>query len=498
MERIPSADGTAMGRNHFFRIGISGLMVVVASCAFIVWSGLRIRDTLGANEILRQLHSGTAEHRRKAAFELSSVQRGSEIEPAFTALIRALGDEDAEVRDAAAVSLGSLIYHLRVRPPSGPVDPALLSLQIPVVTRVLVRLLSDPDSRIRAAAAAGLGLMAQRSGLWPTREQVAPLKDGSSAVRRQAAQAIWGSAEMALPSELVAALKDPSAAVRKAAAGALESFGPFLDAEVPTLLSMLESDEPEVRSACRRALHAAWPSPARVPTLIAALQSRDRTVRYAATELLGHIGPEAKAAIPALIAVLNEPLALDQDKSQRTFEYSPEPAWGAAQALGRLGPSRESVTALAKVLSPESLARLTAARKSERLEAAADGLGEIGPSAAVAVPDLIAAYETVLASKDHVIGQIAIPRALAKIAPNSAAAPDVVAILMRALDSQDPSIRLGAVEALGQFGKDAAAAIPKLRSARVDSDLSVSFWAAKALAALEPGSLPGAGESPTD
>jgi HEAT repeat protein len=316
----------------------------------------------------------------------------------------------------------------------------------------------------------------------------------------------------------VAALKDESVEVRRAAAVALESFGPFLDAEIPTLLAMMEHAEPAVRLACERALSAAWPGPAHVPTLIAGLQSRDGTIRHISAVLLGRIGPEATAAIPALIAVLNEPPALDYDERYQGFlAIYPDPAMAAARALGQMGPSRESIAALAGVLSPEYLARrpsresvgarvakmyspenlaqLIASRNAGRLVAVAGGLGEIGPSALAAVPALIAAYKNVLASQEHVFGQMAIPLALAKIAPNSPAARDVVAVLVRALDSNDQSVRLGAVEALGHFGKDAAAVVPKLRAVAKVSDANVQEAAKKSLAALDGGSPPNAGRS---
>jgi HEAT repeat protein len=118
-----------------------------------------------------------------------------------------------------------------------------------------------------------------------------------------------------------------------------------------------------------------------------------------------------------------------------------------------------------------------------RIRAAVQGLGEIGPPAVAAVPALIAAYNQALAHQ-HTLAQFAIPSALGRIAPNSPVAPDAVAALVRALDSKNQSIRNGAVEALGQFGKDAAAAIPKLRALQDDPDTFMRSVAARSLAAL--------------
>jgi hypothetical protein len=76
---------------------------------------------------------------------------------------------------------------------------------------------------------------------------------------------------------------------------------------------------------------------------------------------------------------------------------------------------------------------------------------------------------------------------------DTARAPDAIAILVRALDSGDEWVRRGAVQALGSFGEDAAAAIPKLRTLEQDPAKVVRAAARAAVAALEAGSV----ESPT-
>src|SRR5205823_9774184 len=104
-----------------------------------------------------------------------------------------------------------------------------------------------------------------------------------------------------------------------------------------------------------------------------ALKSRDREVRYLTAELLGRIGPEAKGAIPALITVLREPFDLEEtNRSRAVVPWDRDPAWSAARALGQMGPSREAIAALIEVISPE---------KVERLLAASQGIGELGPPA---------------------------------------------------------------------------------------------------------------------
>jgi HEAT repeat protein len=253
---------------------------------------------------------------------------------------------------------------------------------------------------------------------------------------------------------------------------------------------MLERDETVVRNACRNALEASWPTPALVPNLVEFLKSRDRVVRAYAARLLGRIGPEASRTIPALIAVLNERFDLELKETSDDVTLPGFAAFCAARALGQMGPSREAIAALIDVISPEKLERIQASSRMRaeqdkrsldlrrlgkagpptspdpvlssefaRVAVAVQGLGEIGPPAAAAVPALISAY-----NNGWSLSQAAIPVALGRIAPNSPAARDAVAVLIRVLDTQDPSDRLVAAEALGHFGTDASAAVPKLRA----------------------------------
>jgi HEAT repeat protein len=490
-----SQSGEAKKRGRF-RVGMIGLVLVVAACDLIVWKGAWIRGHLWEHESLRRIRSENAVERRTAARELG-YQHEIDVDETMAALTHALGDKDAGVRTTAAQSLGSLDYQGRLHA-GAPVAPALLKKRIDGAMRTLVPLLSDPDPVVRSAAAAGLGSMAM--GLRPpppSRDQLAAMWDGSNAVRRQMAKALYSHPDVPFVPELLAALKDSSAEVRAAAARALMHFGPDLDLAIPILLATMEHDIMDVRRACGQALEAAWPSPAFVPALLESLKSNDRATRYHAAQLLGRIGPEASAAIPTLIAFLNEPLS----------PSGPDPAVSAARALGQMGPAPEAIAALIEVASaakidanlatwaklpkptplqkagtPAEELRLRLESEFLRIIAAMHGLGHIGPPAIAAVPTLIAAYNKAL--DRHHLAHAAIPAALGRIAPNSAAAPDAVAALIRGLDAKDITARMGAVDALAHFGKDGAAAIPKLRSLENDPS-QVRQASKKSLAALE-------------
>jgi HEAT repeat protein len=279
----------------------------------------------------------------------------------------------------------------------------------------------------------------------------------------------------------------------------------------------MERGESLVRGACSKALIEVRPTKALVPTLIGSLKSRDEGVRAHAAELLGRIGPEARGAVPALIAVWREPFGREDRDRPDAVSWSRFAARKAAQALGKMGPSREAIAALLDEISAEKVERVLAApptigksgsptsvddrarlAASLRVSAAVGALGEIGPPAAAALPALIAAYKKSLETR-VVMGFNAIPVALGRIAPSSPLAPDVLAVLIRALDAQNSFTRQGAIEALERFGQEASAAFPKLRALQDDPDIYVRTAAAKSLTALEAAHKPnvGAGQPQT-
>ncbi len=113
----------------------------------------------------------------------------------------------------------------------------------------------------------------------------------------------------------------------------------------------------------------------RVPTLIEALKDPDSDVGYGAAQALGRIGPEAKAAVPALIKALVD----DPRNTVRSH---------AAQALGQIGPeAKAAVPALIEALKDENenvrnaadgaLRKITDGESGDREDdAGAPGLGE--------------------------------------------------------------------------------------------------------------------------
>jgi HEAT repeat protein len=218
--------------------------------------------------------------------------------------------------------------------------------------------------------------------------------------------------------------------------------------------------------------------------------------RVEAARTLGKLGLRAGAAVPDLTAQL-----------QRLRGAELEPLQEAViDALGRIGsPARTSLPALAaaggrtvdieqaiKRATESILAssdsqdvgaltkQLQSADSSVRLRAV-KALGNLGPAARFAVPDLIAA----LNDRDPDVRRSAVA-ALRTIQPE---APPAEAVLRAvALDLRDPDagVRLLAVRALARYGRRAGVVAADVEALLTDPDPDVRKAAADALTRIAP------------
>jgi HEAT repeat protein len=482
-------------------------LVLTLACCILAWAGWRIWNDATASvgsqrfrDTLRQLQSAEPAERWRAAGTLQFVNALNEVEPAYTALTHALTDNDVEVKIVAARSLGTLIAQMKYLPDGTTVPPERAQKLTDGAIRTLVHSLSDANPAIRAAAAAGLGRLARQVPLestgggslrgagpepkgarpkrltWrPPAELAEALQNGSAKWSRATAQAYYGYSDITPPPELIAALHDDSVEVRIEAARALLDYPLGLDSALPDLLTMMEKDEPSVGKVCAESLKAAWPRAAAVSSLTGPLESSKPDERALAIVLLGRIGPEASSAIPALVRILKEPVDSAKARSDRARMQQDAPC-SAARALGQISASDDVIGALADVLK---------SNLDYRHDAAAQGLAVIGDPARGAAPALVGAYKKWQDSKEQAISGHWMTIALGRIAPHSAADADAVKVLIRALDDPDESIRPQAAQSLGKFGKNAAAAIPKLRALKEKNEKGAGSAASAALNAIE-------------
>jgi HEAT repeat protein len=256
-------------------------------------------------DLIRALRSRAPADRFRAAKDLGRL--GWLARDALPALVRALADEDAKVREAAAHAVGQM----------GP--DALQSL---------VEMLGHADKYVRRIAVWALG-------------RLGPL------------------ARPALP-DLCAALRDPDPRSASGAAQALGNLGADGPDAIPALAEAMRGTNIVLCRLAAKALSQIGP-PA-LPTLIAHLRHSDPFVRGESALAIGWMGAVARSAVPDLVHILRGPRipltytppparALTAAGSDTvTPPQTPPPGGGggspeencrvyAAQALGRIGPA---------------------------------------------------------------------------------------------------------------------------------------------------------------
>jgi HEAT repeat protein/beta-lactamase regulating signal transducer with metallopeptidase domain len=260
-------------------------------------------DTGVVNALIERLGDENAEVRSAAARSLGRIKDSR----AVPGLIGALKDRDAKVRESAAEALAEFEDPRAITPladlltdPSSDVKKsaleALSHFDSNVPSAAIVRLLNDPDEDVRHNAAHLVGKMRDRSATGALAKLIA---DPNADVRQAAIEAI---AELGDPTAVVAlmpALSDPDADVREQALSAIDDLKAPIAAE--TLITMMRDRDADVRQraaelAGNRSLVAA------VPALRRLLDDPNADVRERAVESLGDI-PDG-AAYDALRAAL--------------------------------------------------------------------------------------------------------------------------------------------------------------------------------------------------
>jgi HEAT repeat protein/WD40 repeat protein len=329
----------------------------------------------------------------------------------------------------------------------------------------LVGALKDPSPIVRLAAVRALGEIGQ----W-TKEVVdalaAILRDKNAMIRAAAVTALGETGKPGVAS-LQEALTDENAGVRNEAAFMLGQLGPEAKPAIVPLRRLLKDTEPGVRigAACALARISPEDTKSSVALLVDGLKdAKNFRLLGGITSALGRIGPQAKAAVPALIELLRE--------------GGPDLKPLAAEALGCIGPE-------AKLAVPLLIEALKDEIQPIRFSATF-ALKRIGPEAKTAEAALTDAL------KDEDAGvRILAAAALARINPkNMHVSTD---LLNYALQSEEPHDRMQATFELGEIGAAAKRMVPAIVALLKDSNRQVREAAAAALKKIDPESAKKAG-----
>ncbi|HEY7156218.1 MAG TPA: HEAT repeat domain-containing protein, partial [Gemmataceae bacterium] len=369
---------------------------------------------------VRMLEADDPKTRLQAVETLAVL--GPEARTAVPALIAALKDKDEDVRGAAAKALSEV----------GPGLPEVV------------------DALARASKEPGMS--------WPTGHALCRCGSAGFAVIEAAFAAdgfrsgLPHAVRHAPPNRaflpiLIAGLKEPDKDLRRDSARAVARLGPAAKEAVPALLAIMQKDEDEyIRIDAAEALVEVADPKVSVPALVELMRGDGWYSGRDAADLLGRMGTRARAAVPDLLAVLDQ-------------KGGGQVRAAAALALWRIDRRKTGIRVLLSGLAnAEGFDVLILAR----------ALDEIGSDA---VPELV---EALMCQKG----------AKARPADKPRDESAVVADLIKLLADEDADLRREAARLLGVLGTDDPAAISALTQALRDKDKYVRRRAARVLALL--------------
>lgn len=218
--------------------------------------------------------------------------------------------------------------------------------------------------------------------------------------------------------------------------------------------------------------------------------------RVEAARMLGKLETRAAAAVPELVLQLDRLRGAEQEQLQEAV----------IGALGRIGsPARVALPAMARAKGRTVDLDLAVRQATDQILAASDSqdvaaltkqlasadssvrlravkaLGNLGPAARFAVPDLTAA----LNDRDADVRRAAVA-ALRAVFPEAAASEAVVRSIALDFRDPDPGVRLLAVRAVARFGRRAAVVLDDVQQLLTDADPDVRRAAAEAVGRISP------------
>ncbi|MDP6913741.1 MAG: HEAT repeat domain-containing protein [Verrucomicrobiota bacterium] len=345
-----------------------------------------------------------------------------------------------------------------------------------------------------------LGVLLANAG--EVEDLIGELGSGDKVKRREAARslALLGPAARAAVPALIKGLDDDEEQVFFWSATALAKIGPDAHEATPELIKRLKRSGRRYKDQVHvRIVHALTQiGPAAMLQLTGALGSEHSSVRLGAVRVLGNLGFASREAAPRLFDLL-----ADDSESVR---------FSAGSALGRIGDvaypqimkglSADSATvraaaAHAVVWIPANsrpaihlAKRLAKETDNETKVAGLNALNRIGFDG----ERLLAMLLPALDSEEPRLRQEALSGILS-LRPNSRAA---VPHLIERLAAKDPSKRKQAIDLLGRMGYDASVAVPKLITGLGQADEEEKRSIRNALVEMGPASIPSLLDSATE
>jgi HEAT repeat protein len=319
--------------------------------------------------------------------------------------------------------------------------------------------------------------LAELAGLDPSRAaEVAAalaelLADRSAQVRGRAAHSLGKLGEAAKPAvpALTKLIADQDEMVRRQAIAALREIRPDRKVMIPLMVDVLEHADPAMRMSAMASL-AEVGAPA-VPALIEALA--DEKAAYWAILIVNRIGPDAQAAVPALIELLKSKDHLIRREALLALaEIGPAARPAAAEVVHALD---DEVLRIAAIYAIGSLGGASE-DVEERIRSFADGsdkvlsavshwaLAKLNPDDEEMVRAAVGELSEGLKSDDSRI-RVASAKALASLRPKPEIARPVYERVMKNADAETRRAALDAVATLGE------PAVPRLIEGLKDKEL---------------------------
>jgi HEAT repeat protein len=399
--------------------------------------------------LLRRLREPTCE--RGASLALDRMARDGKdravidaLTPHLPALLDTLPGAAAETLD----NLLRVIYYLRPAPSQ--VSPLLVALLDRFTSK------SEDDRRRRDRLLWALGVIGVSSEAELDRVAAVARHDPSSHVRELAGYALQELAD-SYPRAVFLLVECLTEGERYCpAVHAIGYLGRKVRPALPRLAELVEHDNLEVRLAALQALTRLGAAGlAAAPAVLRAARKGPEEVRQAALGVVARLGP----AVPEFADVLRAALR-DPNKAVRA---------AGAQMIGEM-----------RTKAPDVVPLLVELANGEDAGVRARALGRL-KAFALRVPDALAALTAALADSEPQVCYAAV-NALAGVRPKSEV---TVPPPLKALQSDNVSVRETAAQALGWLGPLARPAVPALTRALADPERRVQLAAELALQRIQ-------------